>query len=87
MLACASVYFVFRGLDYIGHRHLYRFGCATVFGIFIAFNIGSNDVANSFGTSVGAGTLTIRQAHGRRHIRSQRRVLAGGAVTDTILSI
>ena len=35
---------------------------ATVLGMFMAFNIGGNDVANSFGTSVGAGTLTMKQA-------------------------
>ncbi|ALJ21132.1 hypothetical protein AOA12_14970 [Microbacterium sp. No. 7] len=33
-----------------------------VFGAFMTFNIGGNDVADSLGISVGAGTLTMKQA-------------------------
>ncbi|XP_054724732.1 sodium-dependent phosphate transporter 1-B-like [Uloborus diversus] len=33
-----------------------------VVGFFLAFGVGANDVANSFGTSVGSKVLTLRQA-------------------------
>ncbi len=35
---------------------------ALVFGLYMAWNIGANDVANAMGTSVGSGALTLRQA-------------------------
>ena len=35
---------------------------ALVFGFYMAWNIGANDVANAMGTSVGSGALTFRRA-------------------------
>lgn len=78
-------YFLWWGLDYTMHQQTMLFVLATAFGIFMAFNIGGNDVANSFGTSVGAGTLTIPQALCVAAIfEVSGAVLAGGEVTDTI---
>jgi PiT family inorganic phosphate transporter len=84
MIAMTS-YFLWWGLDYTMHQQTTLFIVATAFGVFMAFNIGGNDVANSFGTSVGAGTLTIPQALGVAAIfEVSGAVLAGGEVTDTI---
>lgn len=33
-----------------------------VFGFYMAWNIGANDVSNAMGTAVGSGTLTLRRA-------------------------
>ncbi len=85
MLVAMVGYFIFWGLDYTHHNHTILFLLATLFGVFMAFNIGGNDVANSFGTSVGAGTLTVPQALIIAAIfEVSGAVIAGGEVTNTV---
>ena len=60
-------------------------GMALVFGLFMAWGIGANDVANAMGTSVGSGALTFKQAVIIAAIfECAGAVLAGGEVTKTI---
>ncbi|WP_317930472.1 inorganic phosphate transporter [Halioxenophilus sp. WMMB6] len=78
-------YFLYWGLAYTEYNHVLLFFLASLFGLFMAFTIGGNDVANSFGTSVGAGTLTIKQALLVAAIfEVSGAVIAGGEVTETI---
>lgn len=85
--AISVVAFFMWGYDYIPSNHLLLFILASIFGLFMAFNIGGNDVANSFGTSVGAKTLTIKQALIIAAVfELSGAVFAGGEVTKTIRS-
>ncbi|EAK0951732.1 inorganic phosphate transporter [Campylobacter lari] len=75
------------GYNYIPNNSMILFILASVFGIFMAFNVGGNDVANSFGTSVGAKTVTIKQALIIAAVfELSGAVFAGGEVTNTIRS-
>jgi inorganic phosphate transporter, PiT family len=58
---------------------------ACIFGFFMAWGIGANDVANAMGTSVGSRALTVKQAIIIAMIfEFAGAYLAGGEVTATI---
>ncbi|MEW5248356.1 inorganic phosphate transporter [Microbulbifer sp. 2201CG32-9] len=58
---------------------------ACIFGFFMAWGVGANDVANAMGTSVGSRALTIKQAILIAMVfEFAGAYLAGGEVTATI---
>ena len=52
-------------MDIVNHdsgEFLWIFVSGFIVAIILAFAIGANDVANTFGTTVGARVLTVQQA-------------------------
>ncbi len=64
---------------------IYYIVLAAVFGLFMAWGIGANDVANAMATSIGARAVTVKQALLIAAVfEFAGAVLAGGEVTGTI---
>ena len=62
-------------------------GLAALFGLFMAWGIGANDVANAMATSIGSQALTLKKALIVAAVfEFTGAVLAGGGVTSTIRS-
>jgi len=60
-------------------------GLAVIFGLYMTWGVGANDVANAMGTSVGSGAITVRKAIIIAAIfEFSGAFLAGGHVTSTI---
>ncbi len=58
---------------------------AIILGFYLAWNIGANDVANSMGTSIGSGVITVRKAiYLAAILNVLGAILVGGHVTKTI---
>ena len=58
---------------------------AIIFGFYMTWGIGANDVANAMGTSVGSGAITVKQAIIIAAIfEFAGAFIAGGSVTKTI---
>ena len=58
---------------------------AIIFGFYMTWGIGANDVANAMGTSVGSGAITVKQAIIVAAIfEFAGAFIAGGQVTATI---
>lgn len=56
MIESLTTYFQVSGTE------LFLLASILVIGLYAAWNIGANDVANAMGTSVGSGALTLKQA-------------------------
>lgn len=58
---------------------------AVIFGLYMSWGIGANDVANAMGTPVGSGAITVKQAIIIAAIfEFAGAFIAGGSVTKTI---
>lgn len=67
------------------HQYDYLFAIGVIFAFLDAFNIGANDVANSFATSVSSRSLTMAQAMGIATVMEFSGAIGVGArVSETI---
>ncbi|KFH42788.1 Phosphate-repressible phosphate permease-like protein [Hapsidospora chrysogenum ATCC 11550] len=67
------------------HKFDYVFAIATIFTFLDAWNIGANDVANSFATSVSSRSLTLKQAMLVASVcEFAGSILVGDKVADTV---
>jgi PiT family inorganic phosphate transporter len=74
-----------RNMEIIEQHQTTLLVMALVFGLYMTWGIGANDVANAMGTSVGSGAISIRQAIVLAAIMEFcGAYLAGGEVADTI---
>lgn len=61
------------------------FTLAVIFGLYMTWGVGANDVANAMGTSVGSGAITVKRAILIAAVfEFTGAFLAGGHVTSTI---
>lgn len=72
-------------MEIITQNYTIFYALAIIFGLYMTWGIGANDVANAMGTSVGSGAITIRQAIIiAAFMEFAGAYLAGGEVAATI---
>uniref|UniRef100_A0A7N6FDP5 Phosphate transporter n=1 Tax=Anabas testudineus TaxID=64144 RepID=A0A7N6FDP5_ANATE len=70
---------------FVEQRFLWLLVLGFIIAFILAFSVGANDVANSFGTAVGSGVVTLRQACILATIfETVGSVLLGAKVSETI---
>ncbi len=72
-------------MEIISEYGVWLMALAIIFGLYMTWGIGANDVANAMGTSVGSGAITVKQAIVIAAIfEFAGAFIAGGNVTSTI---
>jgi PiT family inorganic phosphate transporter len=72
-------------MEIISTYGIWLMALAIIFGLYMTWGIGANDVANAMGTSVGSGAITVKQAIIIAAIfEFAGAFIAGGNVTKTI---